>query len=197
MPTTHPVWLLRVGPTTASSDTCLGWQDVPIASAPPVDAITRTVGPIAAVHCSDLKRTRQSARPIARALSTRVHVSKALRDADHGDWTGLSWGLIERQDTQRFTQYMDAWATTPMPGGESYADVHARVSGWWSQLSSDGPVLVVSDLQPLRAIGALLCGWTAEEAIAMHLARGHLACFDPKGEKEARWNLAPGSALAR
>lgn len=197
MPTTHPVWLLRVGPTTAPADACLGWQDVPLAAPPPVAAITRVIGPISAVHCSDLKRSRQSARPLARALGARVHISQALRDADHGDWTGLSWGLIERQDPLRFAAYMDTWATTPMPGGESYADVRARIERWWHGLHATGPVLVVSDHQPLRAIGAQLCGWTAEEAIAMHLARGHLACFDPNGEREARWNLAPGSALAR
>lgn len=192
MPSTHPVWLWRVGPLAAPVDTCIGWQDVPLAGAVDAGPAASTIGSLTAIHASDLSRDRKTARALARATGCKVRISKALRAADHGDWTGLSWSLIERQDPTRFKAYMDDWATTAMPGGESYADVAERVGQWWAQLACDGPIAVVGDLQPLRALAATICGWTAEEAIAMHLARGHLACFDPKGEAEARWNLTPG-----
>ena len=192
MPSTHPVWLWRVGALATPTDTCVGWQDVPLAGRVDAGPAAKTIGPITAIYASDLTRSRKTARALARVAGCNVRISKALRAADHGDWTGLSWSLIERQDPQRFKAYMDDWATTAMPGGESYADVATRIQGWWQTVEADGPIAVVSDLQPLRVLAATICGWTAEEAIAMHLARGHLACFDPKGEAQARWNLTPG-----
>ena len=197
MPSKHPVWLWRVGAVAAPPDTCIGWQDAPLAD--PVDAApaASTIGALSEIHASDLSRSRKTARALARVSGGRVRVSSALRAADHGDWTGLTWPLIQAQDPVRYKAYMDDWASTAMPGGESYADVAARIGAWWAALDCDGPIAVVSDLQPLRALAAILCGWSADEAIAMHLAQGHLACFDPKGEAQARWNLEPGSALGR
>lgn len=191
------IWLWRNGATTAPADVCVGWQDLSLAADPDPGPVLASTGPLTAVHCSDLKRDRQAARRLARAAGCRVHLSAALRAADHGDWTGLSWALIARQDPLRYRDYMERWTTTAMPGGESWIDVRTRVSAWWAQVERAGPIAVVADLQPLRAIAATICDWTDAEAIAMHLAQDHLACFDPKNEAPARWNLAPGSALAR
>lgn len=192
------IWLWRNGASTAAADTCVGWQDLPLAERPDPRPILETTGPIGAVHCSDLKRDRQAARALARAAGCRVHLGASLRAADHGDWTGLSWRLVAAQDPVRYREYMARWTEVAMPGGESWSDVRARVAAWWARLDAPtAPILVVGDLQPLRALAAILCDWSASEAIAMHLARGHLAAFDPRGEAPARWNVAPGSALKR
>lgn len=197
MATTPRVWLWRTGPTTAPDDTCVGWQDLPLANRPDPAPVLASTGPLGAVHCSDLKRDRQAARGVARAAGCRVQMSAGLRAADHGDWTGLTWGLIARQDPQRYRDYMERWTAVAMPGGESWRDVRARVAAWWARVDQSMTTLVVGDLQPLRALAAIICDWTDAEAIAMHLAQDHLACFDPKNQVPARWNLAPGSGLAR
>src|SRR5688572_2951256 len=60
---------------------------------------------VAAVYASPLERTRETAAPIAKALSTRVKIDRGLLECDFGDWTGRSlkdlfklpeWGTVQR-----------------------------------------------------------------------------------------------------
>lgn len=78
------------------------------------------------VHCSPLKRARQTARVIARPLRVPVDVEAALAEADTGDWTGLTWAAIERRWPAAFRAFHANPARSGYPGGENLAQVRAR-----------------------------------------------------------------------
>lgn len=198
------VWLWHHPPAAGEDGHCLGWQDPPLADAAEAKALAgalaERIGQAPTVYTSDLQRARQAARPLARALGARLVVTKALREASFGRWEGRPWAAIQREEPEAYAHYMAHWATSAMPGGEAWRDVQARVARWWAGEGAEGPpgpVVVVGHGSSLRALAAHLYGWTPQEAIAMHLARAHLAVLDRRRERPPHWNVHPQSPMAR
>lgn len=205
------VWLWHHPEADAPDDACLGWLDPPLRDRPRTRELAqalaqriRTPGPdgifggISGVWSSDLRRARQAARPLARALRVTHHQTPALRDASFGVWEGRLWKDIAREDPTHYENYNKRWAKMAMPGGESWGQVQGRVARWWKELGElPGGRVIVGHGASLRAIAAVICDWTPEEAITMSLARGHFACLDRQGMRPPTWNLHPESPLGR
>ena len=207
------VWLWHHPPADAPDDACLGWLDPPLRDRPEANELAAAVAQrvraagaagdgvaaaVAGVWSSDLRRARQAARPLARALGVAHTQVRDLREASFGSWEGRLWRDIRAEEPERYADYMARWQTAAMPGGESWAQVQRRVAAWWETLAPVQWVrVIVGHGGSLRAVAALICGWTPEEAIAMHLARGCLACLDRAGEVPPSWNLHPLSPLGR
>lgn len=111
------------------------------------------------VFCSDLARSRETAGIIAGAEAA-CHVLKAFREIYLGSWEG------ERQADIR-ARFPDPWAargeamdTFRPPGGESFADLEARVMPAFEELSEfpEGPLLVVGHAGVNRVILCRLLG---------------------------------------
>lgn len=189
------VWLWHHGPVDAPQGALVGWLDNPLAD--PTEArhhaaaVAKRLDGVEAVFASDRRRARQAARPLARALGARLEIDPALREIHYGAWEGRRWPEIRETDPEHFAAYMTDWATTPMPGGESYAALRARVGDWWARLSPTGPIAVVAHGGSLRALAAVLMGWDAEQAMAVSLAPSHLGVVDPTAMHPPRWNLPP------
>ncbi|HEX9991915.1 MAG TPA: MSMEG_4193 family putative phosphomutase [Acidimicrobiales bacterium] len=105
-----------------------------------------------AVYASPLERTRETAAPIARARKLKVTVERGLLECDFGDWTGAElkglrklpeWGTVQRYPSGfRF------------PGGESFAELQARMAGAVTRLRERHPggvVVAVSHADPIKA----------------------------------------------
>lgn len=107
------------------------------------------------VFSSPLDRARQTAAPIARALGVPVEISPALNEVDFGEWTGKS--VDELAPFPRWRSFNAFRSATPLPGGELYAAVQARMVGEIVRLREaypDDGVALVSHGDPLRiAIG--------------------------------------------
>lgn len=200
-PPDRRVWLWHPGPLAAPDDALIGWRDVPLADA---EAALRAARALACqiraalpapaaitVHASDRTRARRPARALARALGARLESAAALREIDYGAWEGLSWAEVRRRDAERHAAYMADWRQSPMPDGESHADLEARVAKWWTAQPRTGPIVVVADAGALRALAARIMGWTPEETVRVALARGSYAVLDPDGRHPPRWNLPP------
>lgn len=189
------VWLWHHGPIEGPDDACVGWLDPPLldpaAEAESARRLAERIGAASTVYASDLRRARQAARPLARALGARLEITAALREIDYGAWAGQSWGMIRHRDPERFARYMEDWETTPMPDGESHAALQARVAAWFEAVDRSGPVVVVAHAGSLRAIATVLMGWSADEALRVALARGHYAVIDPSGAEPPVWNRHP------
>ncbi|HWC68580.1 MAG TPA: MSMEG_4193 family putative phosphomutase [Acidimicrobiales bacterium] len=112
-----------------------------------------------AVFASPLERTRETAMPIAQALSLRVEVERGLLECDFGEWTGRplkelmklpEWTTVQRYPTgHRF------------PGGESFAEMQARMVGTLERLRArhpGGTVVAVSHADPIKAAVAHALG---------------------------------------
>jgi broad specificity phosphatase PhoE len=130
---------------------------------------------IAALYCSPLSRTVETARIIAAACSLTIETRDGLREISHGHWEGLA-----RRDVE--TKYPDeyaAWEADPFTfapeGGESGVAVLARALPVIREVvtrHAGGRVLVVSHKATLRLVLSSLLG------------------FDPRGYRD-RLDQAP------
>jgi probable phosphoglycerate mutase len=117
---------------------------------------------LAAVYCSPLSRTVETASILARPHGLPLQHRDGLREISHGRWEGLT----RREVEERFPGEYDAWETDPFTfapeGGESGVAVLARALPDIRQIVTAHPderVLVVSHKATLRLIIASLLGF--------------------------------------
>jgi broad specificity phosphatase PhoE/nicotinamide riboside kinase len=109
--------------------------------------------PDARVWSSDLARCRD----LAGALQRPVTLDARLREQHMGCWEGRSWQAITEDDPERVRRYWADYVHTRPDGGESMADVQARVLQMWSELAvQDGAIVLVTHIGVIRS---LLCAW--------------------------------------
>lgn len=125
------LWLVRHGETPASKDhTLAGWEDVPLT--PNGEAQAAALRPVLAgqrfegVWCSDLKRATHTA---ALAWGTAT-ADPRLREISFGDLEGAAWDSLE----PRYQEALMRFEGFEPPGGESFAEVRARVLGFVAEL---------------------------------------------------------------
>lgn len=111
----------------------------------------------ATVWSSPALRCLEPAARIARALNILPpHVDARLSELDFGAWEGMRWDEIDRQA-------LDLWAADPMgfcpPGGESAAQLLARVMDFYQDLQSlGGNHIVMTHGGPLKILLAKAMG---------------------------------------
>ena len=126
------------------------------------EAAAKRIAPlqrIAAIYSSPLERARETAMPIARARKMPIRIERGLLECDFGDWTGekltrLSklpeWDVVQRHPSAfRF------------PGGESFTELQARISGTLARLVAQHPgrvIVAVSHADPIKAAVAHALG---------------------------------------
>jgi broad specificity phosphatase PhoE len=97
-----------------------------------------------AIYCSDLSRSRRTAELIANGAAISIRVRPALREIDMGDWQGLSRREVAaRRPADYAARGRDIVNFRP-PGGESFADLAARVLPCWREIVEDDETQVVA-----------------------------------------------------
>ena len=107
---------------------------------------------LAALYTSPLERAVETAAPTAAAMGLVPVEDPDLLECDFGEWTGEPLGTLARRKEWR--TLMAAPATFRFPGGESLAEVQARVVGALERLRSVHAGHVVacfSHADPIRA----------------------------------------------
>lgn len=115
-------------------------------------ADTLAAAGIDAVVCSPMRRTRQTAEILARAVGVPTAVDEDLREIDFGAWEGRTGPEVDHGWPGGLTAWRADPATAP-PGGESVTAVAHRVAGVRRRLADahpGGTVLLVSHLYPVR-----------------------------------------------
>ena len=127
---------------------------------------------IDSVYCSDLKRSIQTAEPIASAHGVRLTRVKELRELDFGEFEGKYFGDIEH----RYMALEKSWRAgnldVSVPGGESLAEMDARTTNFVGMIREhhvDGAVLVVAHGGPLKMIVCQLIGLNLRYWWRLHL----------------------------
>lgn len=113
-----------------------------------------------AVFTSDLNRAINSADLTWGSKYPRF-ADKRLRECNYGDLNGKNSDIVEPLQEKSIT--------TPMPNGESYEDVKARISDFLDFVRSeyDGKhIAIVAHKAPQLALDVLLKGLTWDEAFA-------------------------------
>jgi len=119
------------------------------------DAVAERLGTLErvdAVYSSPLERTRETAAPIARARGLRVQVDRGLLECDFGDWTGQALKvLMKTREWATVQRYPSGFR---FPGGESFTEMQARITGTVARLverHQGGTVVLVSHADPIKA----------------------------------------------
>ena len=113
-----------------------------------------------AVFTSDLSRAIDSAH-LAWGYTYPQYSDKRLRECNYGDLNGEDSDIVEPMQEKSIN--------TPMPNGESYEDVKARVNDFLNSIREDFDgrhITIVAHKAPQLALDVLLKGMTWDEAFA-------------------------------
>lgn len=136
------IYLLRHGALAGNSrERFVGQIDLPLAPEGIAHATAQAKAlknrNIAAIHCSDLLRCRQTAAIISEALQVPVTVHPELREVSLGIWEGLSRRKVAASWAEEFAAHgWDIEHYRP-PGGESFGDCLARALPAWQAIVHD------------------------------------------------------------
>lgn len=112
-----------------------------------------------ALYCSPLERTRETAKPIGKALGLTPKVRKGLLECDFGEWTGAKLSdLFKRSE---WTTVQRAPSQFRFPGGESFVEMQTRIVTAIEQLVHEHPggtIVCVSHADPIKAAMAHALG---------------------------------------
>ncbi len=109
--------------------------------------------PYAAIYSSDLVRAHATAQSIAKISGTPVHLARALREIDFGDWETLSWEQIEQRDPAYAARWVAQFPNLPAPGGEPIPLFKHRVLAEIARLRHlDQNLAIVTHAGPLRVL---------------------------------------------
>jgi probable phosphoglycerate mutase len=114
---------------------------------------------VAAIYSSPLERARETAMPIARARKMPVRIDRGLLECDFGEWTGERLDrLSKRPEWDVVQRHPSAFR---FPGGESFTELQARITGALARLVAQHPgriVVAVSHADPIKAAVAHALG---------------------------------------
>lgn len=146
--------------------------------------------------CSPLGRARQTAERVAEVLGydpAAIAEEQRLMELSFGDWQGELEAELPRKfpDIWRARE-ADRW-NVPVPGGESYALVAARLAEWLAEQPADARLIVVGHGLAGRILRGLYGRAGPDEVFAMEepqdalfrLDAGVITRFDAAQEAEA------------
>lgn len=110
------------------------------------------------LYSSDLVRARETARIVGAPHGRSATVDARLREFSFGAWEGLTWDeILARHPHLREAGRTSAGLYVP-EGGETFADLRARVNSFLDELRArdDERVVLVTHAGPLHAALAVL-----------------------------------------
>jgi broad specificity phosphatase PhoE len=118
----------------------------------------------------------------AELVGVTAAIESALRDIDHGEWTGRAFGDID-------PAALTAWLAAPdqaTPGGEAMAALVERVGRWLDTVGEEGgAALAISHAAVIRAALAHALGLPAAATLAIDVAPLSATVLSHHG----RWRL--------
>lgn len=115
-----------------------------------------------AAYCSDLSRTRDTAKALLGARPIAVQELAELREIRHLSWQGMTYPEIEQRFPEEYRLFMGGDMRTKPGGGESLAELLARLARakemLWERAPREGNILIVSHGGALRALLLALLG---------------------------------------
>ena len=166
---TTRIYLIRHGATLLSSeDRFAGATDVPLSPAGR-DQVRLLAGrladyTLAAVYCSPLHRTVETAEIIALPHGLTPILRDGLREVDHGHWEGMLRSEVEAQFPEEYAAWEEDPVTFAPSGGETGISVMARALPVIRDIvlkHDDQNIAVVSHKATIRLVMSSLLGFDA------------------------------------
>lgn len=131
------------------------------------------------------ERTRLAAEAIlAGRRGVATQVDPAWAEADHGRWEGLTYREVLARYPDEARARWAAGLDGRAEGGESLAEVYARVAEAWRALLAEqrgGRVLVVTHATPLQLVLCLCFGLDPGQHWRWRIDLGSVTCLDVYG----------------
>jgi broad specificity phosphatase PhoE len=167
------LWAVRHGQTTWNSLALVQGQDDTATLTPEgclqAERLAERFAqqPVGAIYCSDLRRARQTAAPVASALGLTVRTDPLLRERNFGIYEGGPVSALQAGATGvSHGRVVDS--TVRPPGGESLDEVYERAVTFIDRLVDDDPVaavLLVAHGGSVRAIRAYCAGLPMQDLV--------------------------------
>lgn len=137
------LWLIRHGRVVGDAHRrFLGRTDLPMSGQGEAEiaavAARLAAEPLDLILASDLARSRRTAEILAAGRAVPIRVEPALREIDMGDWEMRERDEIARLEPEAWRARGGDIARFRPPGGESFADVAARLAPLVATLRADG-----------------------------------------------------------
>jgi probable phosphoglycerate mutase len=153
--------LLRHGQTPMSvQKRYAGRSDVPLTETGVLQAAAAAKrlasAGIGVIVTSPLLRATRTAQEVAEVTGAPVVTDEGFRETDFGAWEGLTFAEVRRRWPAEMTAWLADAAVAP-PGGESLAEVSARVTGALRRVLADREqqtILIVSHVTPIKTLVA-------------------------------------------
>ena len=176
---------IRHGPVAADG-ICYGRWNPPVVNPPQADADTILLalprgGEAVRIVSSPADRCLAIAMRLAARLGLAVTEDPRIAELSMGDWEGKAWEWIERHDGDRLRGWMERWQVAAPPGGESLADLEARVRAAVADADPRGPTLWITHAGVIRGLRVLhhTAAWhEAMQARVPHLSPERFAMDD-------------------
>lgn len=161
------IWWVRHGPTHRTE--MVGWSDVP-ADLSDTAALARLAAflPQAPVVSSDLARARATADAI-QGRRPRLPDAPGLREIHFGAWEMQTAEALYADDPETLTAYWDDPSHVRPPGGESFADLAARVDATVDSLATGGDLIAVAHFGVILTQLHRARGGTVKEIMAQRV----------------------------
>jgi len=161
----------------------------------------RRIG-FSAVVSSGQARTDTLAALVAERRGLAVERDPRWREADHGDWEGLTYPQVaQRFPEQAQARFADSWASRAH-GGEASADLWERLAAAWDALLSrndGGKLLIVAHATPIQLLLCRLLGLPFERYWQLRIDLGGICNVDlyASGAIVRTLNEVPALRVAR
>ena len=121
------------------------------------------------------RTTMELVRGTLRLPADDYAIDDRLREIGYGQWEGSTLEEAEARDPGIYARRLaDKW-TVAAPGGESYAEVQARVSAWYAQVTTD--TVAVAHGGTARTLMVALGFETAQSAADLTIEQGVVYVF--------------------
>jgi broad specificity phosphatase PhoE len=135
--------------------------------------------PFVASPLGRARKTMELVRETLQLPPKAYAIDERLREIGYGEWEGSTLAEAEVRDPKLFGRRLaDKW-TVAAPGGESYAQVQARVSAWYCELSTD--TVAVAHGGTARALMVALGFETPQSAADLFIEQGTVYVFADGG----------------
>lgn len=155
---------------------------------------------------SDLVRCTELAGELGALVRRAPEVDRRLREQSMGRWEGHTWEEVTRAEPSAVTAYWEDYFRARPTGGESVADLEARVLGWWRETLArhrGERLAVVTHIGAIRVLVCHFLGLAGSQALRFapatashtHIMLGAAgAVVSAIGERP--WSFAAESAQA-
>ena len=160
--------LVRHGPTHAKGMT--GWTDLPadLSDTAAIARLTAHLPAEAVMISSDLCRAVATADALSLPGRRRLPHETLWREMHFGAWENRRYAEIEAEDPERIAAFWERPGDVRPPGGESWNELLARITGALTRLSDNPATDTIVVCHFGAIVGALqIClGLSTEEAFA-------------------------------